>query len=55
MRERCFALVGRWRMRELAQEDELEIPVQANGKLVNVVKVPVGSDEADGEGCGAGG
>ncbi len=31
---------------ELAREDELEIPVQANGKLVTVVKVPAGSDEA---------
>jgi leucyl-tRNA synthetase len=29
-----------------AQEDEIEIPVQVNGKLANVVKVPVGSDEA---------
>jgi len=31
---------------ELAREDEIEIPVQVNGKLANVVKVPVGSDEA---------
>jgi leucyl-tRNA synthetase len=31
---------------ELAQEDEIEIPVQVNGKLVNVVKVPAGTDEA---------
>jgi leucyl-tRNA synthetase len=31
---------------ELAREDEIEIPVQANGKLVVVVKVPHGSDEA---------
>lgn len=30
---------------ELAREDEVEIPVQVNGKLVNVVKVPAGSDE----------
>jgi leucyl-tRNA synthetase len=30
---------------ELLREDELEIPVQMNGKLVNVVKVPIGSDE----------
>ena len=30
---------------ELLQEDEIEIPVQMNGKLVNVVKVPVGSAE----------
>jgi leucyl-tRNA synthetase len=30
---------------ELAREDEIEIPVQVNGKLVNVVKVPAGSDE----------
>ena len=29
---------------ELAKEDEIEIPVQINGKLVNVVKVPAGSD-----------
>ena len=31
---------------ELARENEVEIPVQVNGKLVAVVKVPVGSDEA---------
>jgi len=31
---------------DLAREDEMEIPVQVNGKLVNVVKVPAGSDEA---------
>jgi leucyl-tRNA synthetase len=31
---------------ELAREDEIEIPVQVNGKLVNVVSVPAGSDEA---------
>jgi leucyl-tRNA synthetase len=31
---------------ELVQEDEVEIPVQVNGKLVTVVKVPAGSDEA---------
>jgi len=31
---------------ELAREDEIEIPVQVNGKLANVVKVPAGSDEA---------
>jgi leucyl-tRNA synthetase len=30
----------------LAREDEIEIPVQVNGKLVHVVKVPAGSDEA---------
>jgi leucyl-tRNA synthetase len=30
---------------ELAREDEIEIPVQANGKLVNVIKVPAGSEE----------
>ncbi|MGD0444362.1 MAG: leucine--tRNA ligase [Edaphobacter sp.] len=30
---------------DLAREDEIEIPVQVNGKLVNVVKVPVDSDE----------
>ena len=29
---------------ELAQEDEIEIPVQINGKLITVVKVPAGSD-----------
>jgi leucyl-tRNA synthetase len=28
----------------LAQEDEIEIPVQINGKLISVVKVPAGSD-----------
>ncbi len=32
---------------ELAREDEIEIAVQVNGKLVNVVTVPAGSDEAD--------
>jgi leucyl-tRNA synthetase len=31
---------------ELAKEDALEIPVQVNGKLVIVVTVPMGSDEA---------
>jgi leucyl-tRNA synthetase len=31
---------------ELAREEEIEIPVQVNGKLVNVIKVPAGSDEA---------
>jgi len=31
---------------ELAREDEMQIPVQVNGKLVNVVTVPAGSDEA---------
>jgi leucyl-tRNA synthetase len=31
---------------DLAREDEIEIPVQVNGKLVNVVKVAAGSDEA---------
>ncbi len=31
---------------ELAREDEVEVPVQVNGKLVTVVKVPAGSDEA---------
>jgi leucyl-tRNA synthetase len=30
---------------ELAREAEMEIPVQSNGKLVTVVRVPVGSDE----------
>ncbi len=30
----------------LAREDEIEVPVQVNGKLVNVVKLPAGSDEA---------
>ena len=29
---------------ELAREDEIEIPVQCNGKLVTVIKVSVGSD-----------
>jgi leucyl-tRNA synthetase len=31
---------------ELAREDEVEIPMQVNGKLVNVIKVPAGSDES---------
>jgi leucyl-tRNA synthetase len=31
---------------ELAREAEIEIPVQVNGKLVIVVTVPAGSDEA---------
>ncbi|MBS1813961.1 MAG: leucine--tRNA ligase [Acidobacteria bacterium] len=30
---------------ELAKEDEIEIPVQVNGKLVNVVRVAAGSEE----------
>ena len=30
---------------ELAREAETEIPVQVNGKLANVVRVPAGSDE----------
>ncbi len=30
---------------DLARENEIEIPVQVNGKLANVVKVPAGSDE----------
>ena len=30
---------------ELAREDEIEVPVQANGKLVVVVKVAAGADE----------
>jgi leucyl-tRNA synthetase len=29
---------------ELAKEDEVEIPVQINGKLVTLVRVPAGSD-----------
>jgi leucyl-tRNA synthetase len=28
----------------LAKEDEIEIPVQINGKLVNLIRVPAGSD-----------
>jgi len=31
---------------DLAREAEMEIPVQSNGKLVTVIKVPAGSDEA---------
>ena len=31
---------------EFARENEMEIPVQVNGKLVNVVKVAAGSDDA---------
>jgi leucyl-tRNA synthetase len=31
---------------ELAREDEVETPAQVNGRLVNVVKVPAGSDDA---------
>jgi leucyl-tRNA synthetase len=31
---------------ELAREDEIEIPVQVNGRLVFVLKVPAGSDES---------
>ncbi len=31
---------------ELAKEDALEIPVQVNGKLVTVITVPMGSDDA---------
>jgi leucyl-tRNA synthetase len=29
---------------DLAKEDEIEIPVQINGKLVTLVRVPAGSD-----------
>jgi leucyl-tRNA synthetase len=29
---------------ELAKEDEIEIPVQINGKLISVVRVAAGSD-----------
>jgi len=32
---------------ELAKEDELEIPVQINGKLVAVVRVPAGAGPQD--------
>ena len=31
---------------ELAKEHEIEIPVQVNGKLVNVIKLPAQADEA---------
>ena len=31
---------------ELARESEIEIPVQINGKLANVIKLPADSDEA---------
>ena len=31
---------------ELARDEEIEIPVQVNGKLATVIKVPAGSDEA---------
>jgi leucyl-tRNA synthetase len=31
--------------KELARESEMEIPVQVNGKLVNVVKVPAESNQ----------
>ena len=31
---------------ELARESEVQIPVQVNGKLVSVVTLPAGSDEA---------
>ncbi len=31
---------------ELARESEIEVPVQVNGKLVIVIKVAAGSDEA---------
>jgi leucyl-tRNA synthetase len=30
---------------ELARETEIEIPVQVNGKLVTVIKLPAGADE----------
>ncbi len=30
---------------ELAREDEIEVPVQVNGKLVNVIKLPADSDQ----------
>ena len=30
---------------ELAKESEIEVPVQANGKLVDIVRVPAGADD----------
>ena len=39
---------------ELAKEDELEIPVQINGKLVTVVRVAADADAKDDRGGGAG-
>jgi leucyl-tRNA synthetase len=30
---------------ELARESEMEIPVQVNGKLVTVIRLPIGSDD----------
>ena len=35
---------GRRAIPGLAREDEVEIPVQINGKLVSVIRVPAGSD-----------
>ncbi len=32
---------------ELAREDELEVPVQVNGKLVTIIKISAASDDAD--------
>jgi leucyl-tRNA synthetase len=32
---------------ELAKESEIEVPVQVNGKLVNVVKLAAGADEEE--------
>ncbi len=37
---------GRRAIQALAAEDEIEIPVQMNGKLVNVVRVAAGSEPA---------
>ena len=54
-RARCFAQPWPMANEELAREDEIEIPVQVNGKLVNVVKVAGGQRRGDGEGRGAGG
>ena len=36
---------------ELARENELEIPVQINGKLVSVVRVPADADSKTIEGA----
>ena len=43
-RARCCARRGRKSDPELAKEDEIEIPVQINGKLVTVVRVAADSD-----------
>jgi len=44
-REWCSYYSGQWQIRSLHGRVKLRFPCQVNGKLVNVVKVPAGSDD----------